>query len=135
MSAWFYFVILTAAVCIAVYLLYYMGFGVAKRIAAVIFVFRPGKNADRAVLDSCTGWVKHVGRFRESGIYEFILDARLAKGNAEVALLDRNKQQLLKLNQQSPAGKIELYVKSRYYLRWDFKSATGRCELHWEESA
>ena len=49
MSAWLYSVILTAAVCIAVYLLYYMGFGVAKRIAAVMFVFRPGKNAEGSV--------------------------------------------------------------------------------------
>lgn len=72
-----------------------------------------------------------MGRFRESRTYEFTLEAQLSKGNVEVILLDKKKQQLLKLNRQSPSGKLELDAKNRYYLRWDFKGATGKCELHW----
>lgn len=131
MNNWLYPAVLAVPIVTVIYLMYCKGFGVAKRIAAVVFVFRPGKNADRAVLNSCTGWVKHVGRFRESRTYEFILDVQLSKGNAEVALLDKKKRQLLKLGQESAAGEIELDAKEKYYLRWDFKSATGRCELHW----
>lgn len=130
-NSWLYAAVLTVSVVAVIYLLYWRGFGVLKRIAAIVFIFRPGKNADRATLNSCTGWVRHVGRFRESRTYEFTLDAGLSNGSAEVTLMDRKKQQLLKLDQHSPAGKIELDAKSRYYLHWDFKSATGRCELHW----
>ena len=99
--------------------------------SAVVFVFRPGKNAYRADVISCTGWVRHAGRFRESRTYEFTLEARLPKGTVEVTLLDRKKRQLLKLAPASPTGKIEPDPKSRYYLRRDFQSATGKYRLHW----
>lgn len=114
-----------------IYILYCQGFAVWRRTSAIIFVFRHGKSADKATLDSCTGWVKHAGRFRESKTYEFFLDAKLSKGNVEVILLDRKKQPLMKLNPQYPTYKIELDVRKKYYLRWEFKSATGKCELHW----
>ena len=42
------------AVLAVVYLLYRQGFGVSKSIAAVLFVFRPGKDADKVTLDSCS---------------------------------------------------------------------------------
>nr|WP_325213108.1 hypothetical protein [uncultured Oscillibacter sp.] len=113
------------------YLLYRQGFAVTKSIAAVLFVFRPGKQADRVSLDSCTGWVRHASRFRQNGTYAFYLDCRLSKGNAEVALLDHEKRELLRLNEGRPAGKIELKGNTQYYLRWDFKNATGQCELRW----
>ena len=113
---------------------YFRSIAASKRISAVLFIFRPGKDTDQAALNSCTGWVKHTGRFHESGTYEFALDAHLSKGCAEVILLDAKKQQLMKLNQQSPAGKIDLAAK-KYYLRWEFKSATGKCALHWYKVA
>lgn len=114
-----------------IYILYCQGFAVLRRTAAIMLVFRHGKSADKATLDSCTGWIKHAGRFRESKTYEFFLDAQLSKGNVEVILMDRKKQPLMKLSPQSPTCKIELDVRNRYYLRWEFKSATGKCELRW----
>lgn len=113
------------------YLLYREGLMVTKSIAAILFVFRPGKRGDSASLDSCTGWVRHRGRFRESRTYAFHLDCRLSKGSAVVTLLDRQKRKLLRLSQDSPAGEIELSGNDRYYLRWEFQSATGNCELRW----
>ena len=114
-----------------IYILYCQGFVVLRRTSAIMIVFRHGKNADKATLDSCTGWVKHAGKFCESKTYEFFLDAQLSKGNAEVILLDRKKQLLMKLNPQFPVCKIELDARNRYYLRWEFKGATGKCELRW----
>ena len=124
-------VLFVLAVLAVVYLLYRQGFGVSKSIAAVLFVFRPGKNADKVTLDSCSGWVSHAGRFRESRTYAFALDGRLSAGDVDVVLLDKKKQPLLKLDRQSPAAQAELAGNSRYYLRWNFKNATGKCELHW----
>ena len=83
--------------------------------SAVVFIFRPGKNAYRADVIS----------------YEFTLEAQLSKGTVEVTLLDRKKRQLLKLVPASPTGKIEPDPKNRYYLRRDFHSATGKCRLDW----
>ena len=131
MYKFLYPLVILAAAGIAVYLLYCKGVAESKQITAIVFVFRPGKNADKAALDSCTGWVRHVGRFHESRTYEFALAAQLSKGDAEVALFDQAKQPLLRLNRQSPTGRIELDAESRYYLRWDFQGATGTCELRW----
>ena len=125
------FITIFVVVSAVIYILYCQGFAVLRRTVAIIFVFRHGKNADKATLDSCTGWVKHVGRFRESKTYKFFFDAQLTRGNVEVILLDRKKQQLIKLNPQHSTCKIDLDAKNRYYLRWEFKGATGKCELRW----
>ncbi len=110
MNSWLYSGVSIAAVGTIVYLLYCKGFGVTKSIVAVLFAFRPGKNSDKANLSSCNGWVRHVGRFQESRTYDFTFDAQLSKGDAEVILLDKKKQQLLILNRQVPYGKIEIDI-------------------------
>ena len=117
--------------CIGIALLYSQGIAISKNITAITFVFRPGRTTDKATLCSCTGWIKHVRRFHESRTYEFVLDTQLSKGHVEVILLDKEKRQIMKLNQQSPTSTIALDANSRYYLRWEFKSVTGKCELHW----
>ena len=124
---------LTAAGIFAL-LLYRQGFMVTKSIAAVLFLFRPGKNRDRASLCSCSGWVRHRVRLRETGAYQFSLDLRLSNGGAEVSLLDLKKREILCLNRQLGTGTAELERSGRYYLRWEFKGATGSCELHWERN-
>lgn len=103
----------------------------SKSVAAVLYAHRPGRNADRLTLNSCTGWVRHIGYFPESGTYVFAFETQLSKGTAEMVLLDREKRQLLRLSPGSPTGEIELDAENRYYLRWELKGATGRCELRW----
>ena len=110
---------------------YFRSIAASKRISAVLFIFRPGKDTDQAALNSCTGWVKHMGRFHESGTYEFTLDAQLSEGDAEVTLLGAKKELLLRLNRQTPAGRINLDTENRYYLRWEFRGASGKCALRW----
>ena len=114
------------------YLLYRQGFAVTKSIAAVLFVFRMNRNGSRASLNTCTGWVRYRGRFRESRIYEFHFDGQLSGGGAEVVLLDGHKQELIRLNRQQYTGDIQLDGKAQYYLQWEFHNATGKCELQWQ---
>lgn len=73
-----------------------------------------------------------MGRFYENRTYTFVFDARLTNGEAEVLLLDKKKQTVLKLSRQFPSQTIALDArKSRYYLCWEFQSASGTCELRW----
>lgn len=109
------------------------GFMLTKGIVAVLFVFRSGRNGDRVSLDSCTGWVKHMGRFSKGRRYVLTLDAALSQGEAEVFLLDRRGQILLRLNRRRPEGTLSPEARTRYYLRWEFHHATGRCDLLWRE--
>lgn len=126
-----YFLISGVIFVFVIYILYIQGLAATKQIAAVLFVFRPGRNSGRASLNSCTGWVRHIGRFRESRTYTFTFESQLSKGEAEVLLLDGKKQELLRLNRHSASGTAALSKGQRYYLLWKFKSATGKCELHW----
>ena len=112
---------------------YLLGIATIKRISAVLFIFQPGKSSDRTVLEACTGYVRHMGRFFESKTYVFVLDAQLTNGDAEVFLLDNKKRPLLKLSRQCPSQSIDLDGHCRYYLRWEFKSASGKCELSWQK--
>lgn len=120
-----------AAFAALMYLLHRQGFVVRKRITAILFVLHSGRHEDSASLNSCTGWVWHVGRFRQSGLYEFHLDSQLSKGSAEVILLDSQKQELIRLNQKNYTGKVDLDGSCRYSLRWEFQNATGKCALRW----
>lgn len=112
---------------------YYWGaIAVTKCISAVVLAFLPGENADRARVDTCSGWLRHMGRFYESGTYTFAFDAYLTGGDAEVFLLDQEKQVLLRLNRYSPYQSIYIDGEnSRYYLHWEFDHASGECELRW----
>lgn len=123
---------IAAVLASMLYLLYRQGFAVTKCIAAVLFVFRMKRKGSRASLNTCTGWVRYRGRFRESRIYEFHFDCRLSGGDAEVILLDGQKQELIRLNRQQYTGDIKLDGKAQYYLQWEFHSATGKCGLHWQ---
>lgn len=135
MKTWLCFLTAGSAVCLVVYLLYCRGIAVAKRVTAVLFVFRTGRNGDRASLNSCTGWVRHRGRFRESGIYTFTLDCQLSKGDAAVSLLDKDKRELLRLDRTSVSGTITLCRENRYELYWRFQNATGTCGLYWKSNS
>lgn len=105
----------------------------SKSITAVLFIFRPGRDRVRAALTSCSGWVRHAVKFRESGTYEFTLDSELSQGSAEVYLLDGKKQPQFKLSLLNSSQEIYLEAKSKCYLRWEFKSASGKCELRWQK--
>lgn len=131
MEIWIYFLAAGLIFAIVMYLLYCNGFVVTEVIAAVVLVFLPGKNSDKVKIVSCNGRIRHVGRFHESRIYQFSLDTQLSKGEAEVLLLDQKKRELLRLNRHSAIGITELDRGSRYYLHWEFKGATGKCDLHW----
>ena len=122
---------ISTAIGILIYLLHRQGFAVTKSIAAVLFVFQRGKRGGRASLNSCTGWVRHRGRFRKSWIMKFCVDCRLSSGDAEVVLLDSQKRELLRLNRHQSTGELKLDGTARYYLQWEFHRATGICELHW----
>ena len=102
-----------------------------SQISAVLFQFLPGKGGDSVSVDSCTGWVRHAGRFRESRTYVFTLSPQLSAGAVEVLLLDSGKQPLLHLNRHTPTGVVALDGKGRYFLHWTFQSATGKCALRW----
>ena len=111
---------------------YRQGFLTSKRIAAALFIFRRSENGESATVDSCSGSLRHTVRFPESRSYQFHFHGGLSKGDAEIMLSDAKKQPLLRLNRCAPTGVVKLDKNNKYFLRWEFRKATGRCELSWE---
>ena len=124
------FLIPGVAICAAC-LLCHQGYVIRKRIAAVVFLFRVGKNCDKVSVNSCNGWVRHLRRFHKCRVHEFTLECQLSRGELEVSLLDEDRRTLLRLNPASPSGSIVLDAKHRYNLLWKFDHVTGKCKLHW----
>lgn len=83
---------------------YFRSIAVSKSITATLFVFRPSRDTDRVTLNSCTGWVKHMGRFSESRTYEFTLGTQLSKGDVEVILIECKKGILNEVEPAVPYG-------------------------------
>lgn len=124
--------ILAAVTALSViYLSYRRGWLITKRTRAVLFCFRPGKARDKVTLNSCSGWVRHAVQFQEKRKYAFTFDGQLSNGTAEAVLLDRQKRVILHLDPTSPKGTAALEPGCRYFIRWSFHSATGKCALHW----
>lgn len=110
---------------------YYLGVFVTRCTVALRFVFRAKKDRDTVVVSSCSGWLRHMGRFHESRIYHFALDTKLTWGYAEVQLLDQKKKLLCTLNARHPNHSIFLHRQKRYYLKWTFQRVSGQCVLTW----
>ena len=111
---------------------YRKGFLTSKRIAAALFIFRRSENGESATVDSCSDSLRHTVRFPESRSYQFHFHGGLSKGDVEIVLSDAKKQPLLRLNRCAPTGVVKLDKNNKYFLRWEFRKATGRCELSWE---
>lgn len=129
MKSWIFPLVFVPLAALAMYLFYRQGFVVTKSITAVFFWFQPGKDGDRAELNACSGWVRHM--VRGSGTCEFSLDCQLSKGDAEVLFLNSRKQEILRLDRYMPSGQARLEEDGRYFLRWNFQHATGTCALRW----
>ena len=103
--------------------LYNRGYMVVKSLSAVTFI-GSSKGAG-ANFTSCSGYIKRIVRFRESGTLYYYLDAELSKGDILVELLDSGKHSIMKLNCENNHASITVESKKKYYLVVNFKSATG----------
>ena len=115
------------------YLLYINGYLIVNRKRALMFVGSlRGTNSCKATFTSCTGYVKRVVKFKESRMYCFALHTELSAGEMAVELLDAGKQKVMELSDDKQTDSVDINSKTRYYLIFRFKSATGSCEFEWE---
>ena len=126
-------IILTVVMVGAFLFLYSQGYMFFKSIRAVTFVGAAKGNS--ASFSSCSGFLKRVIKFKEDGIYTFVLDAQLSKGEMSVELLDSAKQKILQLNCADRSASITVEQQKKYYLVVHFRSATGSYALIREQIA
>lgn len=114
------------------YLLYINGYMVINAKRAIMFVGSiRGKDSCKARFSSCSGYMKRVIRFDESRSYNFVLVPELTEGELVVEILDSNKQNIMKLDAYNRYANIVVDKKKRYYLVFNFQSASGSYELDW----
>lgn len=120
-------IILTAVMLGIFVFLYDQGYMIVKSTSAVVFIGSARGNSAR--FTSCSGYIKRIVRFKDDGTYTFILDADLSKGDMSVELLDSAKQKIMQLNCANRSASVTVDKKKKYYLVFNFKSATGRYAL------
>ena len=126
-------IILTVVMVGAFLFLYSQGYMFFKSIRAVTFVGAAKGNS--ASFSSCSGFLKRVIKFKEDGIYTFVLDAELSKGDLSVELEDSARQKIMQLDPSNPSASVAVEKKKKYCLVIRFKSATGRYTLTREKMA
>ncbi len=106
-------------------------FWVLKSIRALTFFFRPGRHEDSVMITRGTGWVRHRLIVESSALYSFRFSGSLSDGNAEVSILNAKKEPLAKLDPDHREEDIFLEAENKYYLKWDFRKASGQFDLRW----
>ena len=121
------FVILAGLMAGIFLILYNSGYMIVKSLSAVTFIGSP--KGTGANFTSCSGYIKRIVRFKESGTLHYYLDADLSKGDIFVEILDSQKQSIAKLTRENNHALISVENRKKYYLVVNFISATGRYSL------
>ena len=120
--------VLLIAVLVGLFVfLYNQGYMVINSKSAVSFI--GSASSSGASFTSCNGYTKRIVRFPSDGIYTYIFDAQLSKGDMSVELLDSAQQRIMQLNSTNRSASVSIEKKKKYYLIINFKSATGRYTL------
>lgn len=121
-------VVLLIAVLVGLFVfLYNQGYMVINSKSAVSFI--GSASGSGASFTSCNGYTKRIVRFPSDGIYTYIFDAQLSKGDMSVELLDSAHKKIMQLNCTNRSASVCVEKKKTYYLIINFKSATGRYTL------
>lgn len=123
-------IVIGAAVCVGLYLLWENGYMVTQAKRAVKFI--ESEKGKRASFSFCTGFTRRRVNFKENKVYHFAFAPELSGGEVSAELLDADKQPLLRLTAASPSADVELSSAGRYYLVFHFQSASGKYALSWE---
>lgn len=107
----------------------YMSLNVKR---AMLYIGKRGKNYRGATVDSCSGYVKTVFKVKESRNYQFALDLTQEKGNIFVEIHGSNKECAEIFDYNNKEKTIFLDCNKRYYLKFNYKQATGNVKLSWK---
>ena len=121
------FVILAGLMAGIFLIIYNSGYMIVKSLSAVTFIGSP--KGTGANFTSCSGYIKRIVRFKESGTLHYYLDADLSKGDIFVEILDSQKQSIAKLTRENNHASISVENRKKYYLVVNFISATGRYSI------
>ena len=115
------------------YVLYINGYLVFGSKRAKVFVGKNrGTKAYWIQFVECSGELKRVVKFRKSKEYHFLLNANVAEGAVKIEIWNKEKEVVLSLTPEQPEGSLVADKKNRYYMVYQFESASGAYELTWE---
>lgn len=123
-----------AAAALGAYFLYTNGYLPVQSKRALVFAGSMGAGGRQcyAGFTACTGYIRRVLKFRDTGEVRFLFTGRISKGSVDIFVLDRDKKPLLILNPSCPTGTLRAEKGARYYLMVRFDGADGDYQLEWE---
>lgn len=123
--------VMLIALCAVLAALYECGVIAVQSKAAVFFAGTI--DGRKASFSSCTGKIRRVIRFSQTGEYCFSLSGEIEKGEIELTLWDAAGQESLKLSiGESAVFTAEKGKRCRICIR--LAQATGRYEVRWQKA-
>lgn len=120
-------------IIVMIYVLYVNGLCAIRAIRAVSFFGNLTKyGVCKATVAGCSGYIKRIIKFNENGIYQYILESNIKKGDLEVRIFDTKKEQKIVLNKEHPKANITVKGKQRYYMLVNFQTVTGTFTVSWQ---
>lgn len=123
-------ILILVAIVIIFYVLYMNGFVALNGKKAATYMAAPG--GKRVSFSACNGATKRVIKFKESRTYEFTFEPSLNTGAVTMTLLDYNKKKVLVLDGNTRTGSVEAEAGKRYFMIFQFKTASGKYEIDWK---
>ncbi len=127
-------VVIWAVIAVMMYVLYINGYMIVSLHKALFFrgdslgIFK--KNSTKAKFSACSGSLRRIIKFKESGTYEFSFSPDLEKGNVSVEIQNSEKEILLLIDKNT-SGRIHVQSGQRYHIIVRFKKAKGKYHLGW----
>lgn len=121
---------LLLAISLALYLAYICGYVAVQAKRALLFA--GSIRGDRARFSGCTGFVRCRFPVAESRTHRFDFALELDNGDVWVELLNRDKNVLMRLDNQRRHAEVPLERGRAYHLVIRYQSASGKHALTYE---
>ncbi len=80
----------------------------------------------------CDYYMSRIKRFKTSGNYQFDLTLQTEKGKLAVRIFDKNKKQILRLDEINKSANIHINSEEKYLIKLDVMGFTGNYKLDME---
>ncbi len=81
---------------------------------------------------ACDYYMSRIKRFKTSGTYQFDLTLNTEKGKLVVRLFDKNKKQILRLDESNKSASIAINSGEKYLVKLDVMGFTGSYEFDYD---
>ena len=131
---WLIYILIPAVLVIVFYILYVNGLMVISVKKALFFrgdSLGVMKNSTRAEFSSCSGYLKRILKFKETGVYEFRSQMEIESGSAAIVIVDDKGIPVVTADSENTSQRAQIEKGRKYHIIVKLKKAKGRYAFSW----